>query len=202
MRRLVVQLLSRIDSLTLPKRVILLVGCMVIIFVAWRYCLWNDLIQRKTLLNTRVKLAKREMLTIGNALQTTRQKMQDENGNEQPSKKFIPNKKETNLVSPEEITQVLQDILFARHDLELLQIENLPVKKVAPPNTELVFFEYGIVIKFRGSYFAALRYLHDLENLHWPLFWDKLDYRVVKYPQAEVTLFLHTVSTQEGWIHV
>lgn len=202
MKELLVQLLLRTDSLTLRKRVVLLAVCMVIIFIGWRYCLWSDLMQKKALVNTQVKLAKKEMFTIENALITTRRKLQSENGKGPPSKKIIASKRETNLVSAEEITQVLQDILFARHDLELLQVQNLPEKKIVQPNTKLIFFEYGIVIKFRGGYFATLRYLHDLENLNWPFFWDKLDYKVVEYPQAEVTLYLHTVSDQEGWIHV
>jgi MSHA biogenesis protein MshJ len=192
MKALLMQVLSKIDSLTPRNKIVFLIISMVIVFLGWRYCLWADLMHKKALIATQAKLAKQEMSTIENSLKMTRQKTQSKN----------INKSETLLVSAEEITHVLRDILFARHDLELLQVQGLPEKKITLPDTKLVFFEHGIVIRFRGSYFATLRYLRDLEELKWPFFWDKLDYKVVDYPQAEVTLSLHTVSDQEGWIHV
>ena len=59
-------------------------------------------------------------------------------------------------------------------------------------------FKHSVVIQLEGSYFDVVDYLSALENLSWKFYWSTLDYRVVKYPKAIVTLEVYTLSTGKG----
>ena len=200
MKTFLVQLMAKFNSLSLRIRAIIFVALLVVIFIAWHSLLWSGVQQKKAFVTPQLRMAVKELKVLQNALKAAEQHWRQQN------RMLVSNQatkqKGNNLVSPKEITRVLEQLLFARHDLVLLGLQNLPEKQISPANKKIVLYEYGMVIKFRGNYFATLRYLHDLESLAWPLFWDKLDYKVTNYPQAEVILQLHTVSDKKGWIHV
>jgi MSHA biogenesis protein MshJ len=200
MKAFLIQLMAKFNSLSLRIRAIIFVGLLVVIFIAWHSLLWSGVQQKKAFVTPQLRMAVKELKVLQNALKAAEQHWRQQN--RVLASDQTPKKKSNNLVSPKEITRVLEQLLFARHDLVLLGLQNLPEKQISPANKKMALYEYGIVIKFRGNYFATLRYLHDLESLAWPLFWDKLDYKVTNYPQAEVTLQLHTVSDKKGWIHV
>ena len=204
MKASLIQLITKINSLSWRLRVVIFVALLIVIFIAWRSLLWSDLQQKKALITPQLKMATKELKVLQSALQAAKQHWRQQNSTlvlERKTDQMLK-KNGNNLVSPKEITRVLEQLLFARHDLVLLELQNMPEKQIQPANKKLVLYEYGIVLKFRGNYFATLRYLHNLESLAWPLFWDKLDYKVTNYPEAEVTLQLHTVSDKKGWIHV
>ena len=47
-----------------------------------------------------------------------------------------------------------------------------------------------------------MHYLQAIEKLEWKIFWDKLEYKVIQYPKAEITLIIHTLSDQRDLINV
>jgi MSHA biogenesis protein MshJ len=203
MKTFLIQLMTKFNSLSVRVRAIIFVALLVVIFIAWHSLLWSGVQQKQAFVTPQLKMAVKELKVLQNALKAAEQHWRQQNRALASRQQLNQTaKKNNNLVSPKEITRVLEQLLFARHDLVLLGLQNLPEKQISPANKKLVLYEYGVVIKFRGNYFATLRYLHDLESLVWPLFWDKLDYKVTTYPQAEVILQLHTVSDKKGWIHV
>ncbi len=76
------------------------------------------------------------------------------------------------------------------------------VVQASGQNNSQKLFEHAIVLEFRGNYAATLEYLQLLETLPWYFFYDELDYQVVKYPQAKITLKLHVLSFQENLLDV
>jgi MSHA biogenesis protein MshJ len=118
--------------------------------------------------------------------------------------KKIPQEQNTSLqlISPQKINEVLEDLLTTRYRLILLELKNLPPKAVALSQNNLRIFEHGIIIKFQGDYFSTMSYLQAIEKLGWRIFWDKLEYKVIQYPKAEITLQIHTISDQGVWIDV
>lgn len=62
-------------------------------------------------------------------------------------------------------------------------------------------FKHAVVIQLEGSYFDVIDYLVALESLSWKFYWSELDYRVVAYPKAIVTLEVYTLSTEKGAAH-
>lgn len=61
-------------------------------------------------------------------------------------------------------------------------------------------YRHGLVLQFRGSYFNTLQYLQYLESLSGSFYWDRLDFQVDDWPTASVTLELHTLSSEEGFV--
>ena len=57
--------------------------------------------------------------------------------------------------------------------------------------------QHTMQIDFLASYFNTIDYLERLEKLPWRLYWDTLDYRVGKYPQAEVLVKFHVLSKEK-----
>jgi len=54
----------------------------------------------------------------------------------------------------------------------------------------------------RGSYADLLQYLAALEKLPTQMFWSMAKMNVVKYPEAELTLTLYTLSLDETWLQI
>lgn len=51
---------------------------------------------------------------------------------------------------------------------------------------------YRLVLK--GRYFPIINYLKRLEDLSWHLYWDKMDYRVSKYPEGIAVIEFYTLK--------
>lgn len=112
------------------------------------------------------------------------------------------------LVPPGEMTRLLITVLENQQNLELLRVENRTPEALravgADEERERAgqIYRHGLVLEFRGNYFDTLRYLLYLEDLSESFFWDSLHFRMQEWPQAEVTLELHTLSGEEGYVGV
>lgn len=69
-------------------------------------------------------------------------------------------------------------------------------KEQATEDSQVPLYRHGVQLQFISDYFATTAYLEKIEQIPWRLFWDKLDYRVGKYPNAKVTLVIHTLSEE------
>ncbi|WP_455203599.1 hypothetical protein [Kaarinaea lacus] len=63
-------------------------------------------------------------------------------------------------------------------------------------------FKHGLEIEFQGDYLSTLSYLKKLETLPWKFYWDEVAYEVLEHPTAQITLKIHTLSLDKGWISV
>ena len=112
------------------------------------------------------------------------------------------------LIEPAQMARVLEEALNRESGLTLVRAKNLGATPLTPATDPAatpvgpILYKHGLVIEFDGSYLAALRYLKALEALPWRLFWDGVELRVQKFPQAHITITVHTLSLKEGWIGV
>ncbi|MBL1320763.1 MAG: hypothetical protein COA63_006830 [Methylophaga sp.] len=114
------------------------------------------------------------------------------------------------LVPPTKITELLRNLLLKTNGLKLVSLNNEPVKKIIlnekkdneeeSIEPESLLYEHATIIKLTGNYQQLYQYLLALEQSDWGLFWDKMHYTVTDYPQAEISLRVHTISTNEYWI--
>lgn len=121
------------------------------------------------------------------------------------------------LIAPEEMANVLHKMLSKRGNLQLLALQNEAVEPAFTPkaetdsdtqddstaNTErerVAIYRHGLTLELKGRYFDIVEYLQALENLQWHFYWEKLDYKVDKYPDAIVTIRVYTLSNRESWI--
>jgi MSHA biogenesis protein MshJ len=125
------------------------------------------------------------------------------------------------LVQPEKMAAHLRQLLGRNSRLQLLELQTLAVapliKEVAekssdpsgivpPPPTQTALdkqvFKHGVQLTVRGSYLDLLKYLGDLEKLPQQMYWAKAQMNVVKYPAAELTLVLYTLSLDKAWLQI
>jgi MSHA biogenesis protein MshJ len=63
-------------------------------------------------------------------------------------------------------------------------------------------YKHGLEIEFQGDYASTLSYLQKIEALPWRFYWDEVGYEVLQYPKAQITVKIHTLSLEKGWIRV
>lgn len=128
------------------------------------------------------------------------------------------------LIQPRQMAEVLTTILQRETTLKLVNLENQPstlltsasVGAAVPlvgeaavgageslnTDTGIRVYRHGMNMIFEGDYIETVRYLNSLENLDTSFFWQSLDYEVVDWPIARITLNIFTLSTQSEWIGV
>jgi len=114
------------------------------------------------------------------------------------------------LISPADMTRILTSVLERQSGLELISFQNraaVPLRAgVAGASVEEEIdgqvFEHGLVIEFQGDFFSTLKYLRFLEEVSGSFFWDSISFRQVAWPEALVTLEIHTLSANAGFIGV
>lgn len=115
------------------------------------------------------------------------------------------------LISPQDMAEVLRELLTRQGGVELVRLENLPAVDLLPEaeqaagkeaGTHISLYRHPVRIVIAGTYLQALDYLRDLEQLPRKLFWDELEITVGEYPRAEISLTVYTLSYRKGWIGV
>lgn len=120
------------------------------------------------------------------------------------------------LVTPEKMRQVLDDLLHEQAGLRLVGLESFsePVRlpDAAPavtatndkPAAAVALYRHGLVLKLEGGYFDLLSYLQAIQASPWKLNWDSLDYQVGEAGpgRAQISLKLYTLSSKAGWVGV
>lgn len=111
------------------------------------------------------------------------------------------------LIAPQQMARVLEEVILRQSGLKLLRIESLEARPLietaegeAPLNAGI--WRHGVRLEFEGDYLGALAYVRELQTLPWMLYWDELEIAMDKYPAARITIVVHTLSLNEGWIGV
>ncbi len=113
------------------------------------------------------------------------------------------------MIPPKLMPEVLENILSKTEGLKLLSLENKPVVAVvdeqqaeSSSSNRQALYNHGFILRLSGSYAATIRYFEELSDLPWRFYWDDMRYQVDVYPNAIITLEVHTVSLSEEWIGV
>ncbi|MGH8711717.1 MAG: MSHA biogenesis protein MshJ [Burkholderiales bacterium] len=113
--------------------------------------------------------------------------------------------KQQQLISPEKIAGLLEDMLSRNRQLQLISLQSLPASTVTGEEehataVEKEFFRHGVEISVRGNYFDLLDYVVQLEKLPTQMFWGKASLTVEEYPISRLTLTLYTLSLDKVWL--
>ena len=120
------------------------------------------------------------------------------------------------------MTEILTTVLERQAGLELISFRNIsadPLREVADSAAGLLtageglqaapteqiagqVYSHGLVIEFEGDFFSTLKYLRFLEEITGSFFWDGISFEQLEWPTAHVTLQIHTLSTNQGFIGV
>lgn len=115
------------------------------------------------------------------------------------------------LVRPEEMNGLLERLLVRNNGLRLLSLKTLaphsvlPARAVGeaegkPAERSFDLYRHGVEIRLEGSFAQLQAYLVQLESMQQRLLWGKLDYRVIDYPRAEMSLVVYTLSPDKTWL--
>lgn len=117
----------------------------------------------------------------------------------------------TVLVRPEEMNGLLGNLLVRNAGLRLVSLKTLAPRSVLPEaevkdaaarpaERSFDLYRHGVEIRLEGGYAPLQAYLAQLEKLPQKLLWGKLDFRVIEYPRAELTLVVYTLSSDRTWL--
>jgi MSHA biogenesis protein MshJ len=222
MRERVQQLYARIDALSLRERLLVLFAVVLLMFTLWNQLLMAPLGRSQEQLKAQIGQARNDITRLERQTDeisrareidpdqenlTRRQQLQTEIADLDQRLK----EQTDALIAPDVMAKLLEQILTRDTDLRLVRIENLksmPLldpgadKQEAPAGAAPGIYRHGIVIEFDGGYLSTLRYLRALEALPWRFYWDGVEYKVDHFPNAHVTITVHTLGLREGWIGV
>ena len=211
------ELTSWFNQRNARERALILAACLAVPWALWDSALMEPLKERKAQATKQVKTVHDEI----RALETAAEKLAGELSvdldadNLAEKDKLLKTVAELaqrlddrtdDLIPPEQMTQMLKELLLRQTGLTLVRLESLPGEPLfageRTASAAGALFKHGVVIEVRGDYRSTVRYLESIEELPWRFFWDSLDYEVLVYPEARVTLTLRSLSTDEGWVGV
>tara|TARA_R110002072_G_scaffold136124_2_gene278058 strand:- start:13326 stop:14015 length:690 start_codon:yes stop_codon:yes gene_type:complete len=121
-----------------------------------------------------------------------------------------------NLVTPQSMTRLLTSMLEERSGLQLVRVENqmpLPMRNDGTP-VEAVdleadlqadhqqVYKHTLRVELEGDYLSLITYLRRVESFSESFFWDEIHFQQTEWPNAKITLQLHTLSAEEGFVGV
>lgn len=180
---------KKIDQLPLVVKGVILAFALGLTFMIWYQAFWVNIQKSLATKNSQIAALKsaippletqiKSLETDTQGILKTRAEIKQEASGE---------------LSPIKVRTMLYELLKATNDLTLIELKNMPPKEINLPQALSQTIEHDIDIKFIGNYFSTMHYLQSIEKLPWKIFWDKLEYKVTKYPMAEVTLSIHTID--------
>ncbi len=108
------------------------------------------------------------------------------------------------LVAPDEMVRVIQQLLNAQTGLTLTRFTTLPVTTTQSTtgNNDSALFRHSVRLELEGSFNALARYVRLIEAANWQIYWQSLDYEIQDYPTGRAVMTLYTLSTEEVWLDV
>lgn len=216
------QLVSKIDGMSLRERAMIFAAAAFALVALIDSLFLNPLLQQQKSLSSQVVQQQEKMKEIQAQLASLLQAKQADK--DAPQRERIRQLRgqiaegdaflretQDKLVPPERMAHLLEQVLSKNTRLQLIALDTLPATSFidqgdkAPQGGTAVgkqIYKHGVKITVRGSYADLTRYLQALEQLPTQMFWGKADMTVVKYPQAELTLTLYTLSLDKTWLQV
>lgn len=218
------QLLARFEKLSLRERVLVSLAALVVPVVLWNSFFFQPLLVRRRTLQTRMRAARGQLSQVRGQTEAllARQKVDPNRENRRLLQRLQQDNRRLDarlhgvtlgLISPREMPAVLEDLLKREGGLRLVEMKNLPPEPLLPPSKSSsekaavpsevpILYRHGLKMEFEGSYLDTLRYLQTIEGLSRRLYWDDFEFKVQRYPKARVTITVHTLNLDKGWIGV
>ncbi|RIX46936.1 MAG: hypothetical protein D3M94_09555 [Rhodocyclales bacterium GT-UBC] len=118
------------------------------------------------------------------------------------------------LVRPEEMNGLLERLLARQPGLRLISLKTLVPQSVLGEqekgtikgevakllDKQFDLYRHGVEIRLEGNYADLQAYLQQLEKMPKRLLWGQLQYRVLTYPKAEMSLMVYSLSPDRAWL--
>ena len=230
MKNHVLQLIEKINALSLRERALVTVAVLAVLFTLWNELLMMPMERENKQIANEVETVQQRVIALGAQIASLLEKTKKD-----PEKVMRDNMLRygrelgeldqqisvlaENLISPQKMAQVLQEMLTQISGFNVIGVKSLTAqpllegsesKNDARPGISglkmtapvLGIYRHRLIIEFEGEFNQTVEYLKALEALPWQIFWDSIDYTVEEHPKAHVTIGISTLSLQEGWIGV
>ena len=121
------------------------------------------------------------------------------------------------LVGPTAMAGLVREILSGQHNLELVQLKNLPPRplfsgdeqqtKPAAEDSHTVgtaglIYKHGMLIELTGRFNDIIGFLDELEHSRHKMLWQEITLRSEQAPLTTVSLLVYTLSLEPAWMGV
>lgn len=221
-----ISLQEKIDSRIMRERALIMLTAFAFMFMLWNFLVQSS-IDKKTeearanlaaLATQRITLQTQIAASTQSLLNDPDKQKKEQIAQLQTDINGVVNQLQSvsqNLIKAEQLPQALQEVLQKTEQLTLLEVKTLPAQELQfievsstttsnsqPPSVtedpNAGVYQHAVELRVAGSYSQILRMLISLEHLPWRFYWQSLDYKVDHYPNAEVTLRVYTLSSEEG----
>lgn len=213
-----------LNKLSLREKLLSLVVFIALAYAVWDIFFFANLDKRQQQTQTKQQEIQQQQQTLNTAIAQLQKQLKNATDPNEKTRQAINTTKQQlsqrqqqldeeidKLVEPSKITDLLRSLLVPSTGLTLVSLNNEAVTAIVINQNKnnqqqtnndaaIQFYEHAATIKFRGHYQQLYDYLIALEDSPWGLYWDQLEYVVSTYPNAEISLRVHTISTDEHWI--
>lgn len=121
------------------------------------------------------------------------------------------------LVPAQQLPKIMHNVLSKTGKLTIERLATLPPQELAlsaggveppvadanteaaPPSQEDVkIYKHSVVLNVTGDFTGVVQYLRELERSDWRFYWESLNYKVTRYPHAQISIRVFTLSSQRG----
>jgi MSHA biogenesis protein MshJ len=220
MKKQLSEAIKWLNARSARERIFLAAACLTIPVLLWDSALMEPLEARRLEADKKIGSLKNDVMRLEGETEKIAKELSIDLDEENRDRKKnlmdsltrlheVVDKRTEDLIPPAEMTRVLKQMLLRQAGLRLVRLESLPVEPLfeTPEGIEVDseggdLFKHGVVIEVLGDYASTVLYLQAVENLPRRFFWESLDYEVIEYPTARITLTLRSLSTQEGVVGV
>lgn len=210
---------ARIDALSLRERGMIFATLAALLYLFWSTLLLAPLEQEQQALLEQIETLRGEVTALDSQTLAVMQRHNtDPNRKEREQLADIEHQlaqterqiSETisGLIEPEQMADILEQVLQRQRGLTFVRLENLGREALVDVDTEDAgvdtagIFKHSLRLELEGSYTELLAYLRELERLEVQFRWDEVSITMLDYPRAAITITVHTLSMQEGWLSV
>jgi MSHA biogenesis protein MshJ len=222
-------LTGKIDGMSLRERVMIFTAIAFMLVALTKSLLLDPLLAEQKKISTKVQQQQEKLKEIQAQIEVL-QKAKKDIENSPLRSRLSASKQQlaegtiylkglrNNLVEPEKMAELLEQVLKRNGHLRLVHLQTLPVaplfeKMAAKPagsttaeeavmEPDKQVFKHGVQIIVRGNYLDLLQYLTDLERLPSQMFWGKVEMKVLQHPEVELKLTLYTLSLDKTWLQI
>ncbi len=213
------KLSEKVEAITLRERVIIVATIVIGVFFLWLQFVFDPLDKREKASTQLARESESKMFDLSSEQTLLADKIkQDPNIILRKQQKQLMSQIEQQriqleeklegLIAPSKMADVLKNILQATGGLKLVSAKNLPVSRFNEENEdseeseEMPLYRHELELVIQGGYYDVIDFLLQLEGLEKGFQWVMMNYQVERYPKAEVTLLVQTLSLDEQWIGI
>ena len=204
---------EKIHAMTLRERAMILISVLAVLVFIWWTFFTEALLNKTDQLSKQNLVLEQEIETLNLTADGINRRMQQgvNNTKQQQLELLSAELKTVNdilrqmtleLIEPDEMFGLMQQLVFADSKLELTGLKR---KQMAPvfeveEEDQPGIFRHVMQMGFKGSYQDIVNYISRLEQTEWKLIWDRIRLKTNNYPTIEVDIEISTLSDDQHWV--